>query len=412
MTADSAPPAWLPASVGAAARRAGGSDDDLLSGRAWSRLVESLGRAGDVLLSGRTPAAATEQASGYRHLLVLLALGIDEALRSSDPYDPHIRAGNVDAVLKWGMDCPDAFYSGASVRGDAVYRVSGTRGTARYLGFQVMAGIESTANVVVDDLEISADGSFELVLSAEERPGNWMPLSERASSLVVRQFFYDWGREEKAQLDIECLDRPENDRQATAPTPEAVGRQLVALGEFVEASLTFWLDIEEMGRAQGINCFREPANRTEMGGAEENVTVWGSWELDPDEALVIEVAPPDALYWSVTLGNYWWETLDYANHQSSLNGAQAALDADGLFRAIVAHRDPGVANWLDTVGHREGPMIFRWLRAADAPVPATRVVPFAELDAVLPADTMRVHPESRRMTIAARRAGVRRRFAR
>ena len=71
-------------------------------------------------------------------------------MRSSNPYDPHIRPGNVDAVLKWGMDCPDAFYSGASVRGDAVYRVSGRRGTARYLGFQVMAGIESTANVVVD----------------------------------------------------------------------------------------------------------------------------------------------------------------------------------------------------------------------------------------------------------------------
>ena len=140
--------------------------------------------------------------------------------------------------------------------------------------------------------------------------------------------------------------------------------------------------------------------------------MWGSWELDVDDALVIEVAPPDALYWSVTLGNYWWETLDYANHQSSLNGAQAVLDADGVFRAIVAHRDPGVANWLDTVGHRQGPMIFRWLRAADAPVPATRVVPLADLDAVLPADTVRVHPASRRQTIAARRAGVRRRFAR
>src|SRR5437773_1323143 len=123
------PPAWLPASVGSAARRAVGSDDDLFSGRAWSRLVESLGRAGDVLLSDRTPVSAVEQASGYRHLLVLLALGIDEALRSSNPYDPHIRPGNVDAVLKWGMDCPDAFYSGASVRGDAVYRVSGRRGT-------------------------------------------------------------------------------------------------------------------------------------------------------------------------------------------------------------------------------------------------------------------------------------------
>jgi hypothetical protein len=378
--------------------------------------LTSLAAAGDVLRSNRAPQTAIEQAAGYRHLLVLLALGIDDALRSSDPYDPKIRPGNVDAVLKWGMDCPDAFYSGAAVRGDAAYRVRGSRGSVRYLGFQVMAGIESTANVVADDLDIASDGTFELVLSREECPGNWMALSDRASSLVVRQFFYDWHQEEPARLQIECVERPDSPdgrRVATpTPTPEAVGRQLEALGEFVDASLRFWLDIEDAGRAQGLNCFREPANRTEMGGAEENVTVWGSWELADDEALVIEVAPPEALYWSVALGNHWWETVDYANHQSSLNGHQAVLDADGVLRAVVAHRDPGVANWLDTAGHRQGPMIFRWLRADAAPVPTTRVVAFTDVAAALPEATARIDEETRRRAIAARRAGVRRRFAR
>ena len=111
-------------------------------------------------------------------------------------------------------------------------------------------------------------------------------------------------------------------------------------------------------------------------------------ELEDDEALLIEVAPPEALYWSVSLGNYWWETIDYANRQSSLNGHQAVLDADGVFRAVVAHSDPGVANWLDTAGNHQGAMIFRWLRADGAPVPTTRVVPLAGLrDACRPAPT-------------------------
>ena len=400
----------MPAFVGSAARRGSATPDDLVGGRSWQRLLASLGAAGDVLLSERSPRSDVERAAGYRHLLVLLALGIDEALRSTDPYDPHIRPANVDAILKWGMDCPDAFYSGAPVRGDATYRVSGTRGSVRYVGFQLMAGIESTANVVVDDLEIDDDGRFELVVSADERPGNWMPLSERASSLVVRQFFYDWENEVPARLEIECLDHAGGDRPSAGP--EAVGRQLEALGEFVDASLRFWLDIEDAGRSQGVNCFREPANRTEMGGAEENVTVWGSWELDPDDALVIEVAPPEALYWSVALGNHWWETVDYANHQSSLNGHQAVVDGDGVFRAVVAHRDPGVANWLDTAGHRQGPMIFRWLRAADAPVPDAKVVAFDDVAAALPPNTEKIDEEARRRVIAARRAGVRRRFAR
>jgi hypothetical protein len=191
-----------------------------------------------------------------------------------------------------------------------------------------------------------------------------------------------------------------------------VARQLVAIGGFIEASIAFWLDVEDGGRSQGINVFRQPAALTAMGAAAENVSVWGSWELDEDQALVIEVTPPEALYWSVSLGNHWWETIDYANRQSSLNGHQAVVDGDGVFRAVVSHTDPGVANWLDAAGQHQGPMIFRWLRAQGAPVPTTRVVTVGELDGALPPGTVRVDHDERRATIARRRAAVRRRFPR
>src|ERR1700733_207251 len=167
-------PAWAPGSVGSAYRHPSGNPDDLLSGRAWTELLDSLGRAGAVMRGERVPHEATDQAAGYRHFLVLLALGIDEALRGSDPYDPTFSPANVDNVLKWGMGCPDAAYTGASIRGDATYVVRGKRNTVRYLGFQVMGGMTNTGNVVVDDLDLDADGRFELVLSAHEHPGNWM----------------------------------------------------------------------------------------------------------------------------------------------------------------------------------------------------------------------------------------------
>jgi hypothetical protein len=409
-------PAWMPAYVGSAYRRGDATDDELVSGRAFGQLIEGLDRARGVFGSETAPKGLIDQASGYRHLLVLLALGIDDALRSSDPYDPYFAPANVDNVLKWGMDCPDAAYTGAAIRGDAYYVVRGKRRTVRYLGFQAMAGIESTANIVADELPLAADGSFELVLSAEQpediSPTNWMPLTERTSSLVVRQFFYDWENELAPELEIECVRRshPHNDRGALSAA--GVANQLAALGEFVDASFQFWRDVEEGGRAQGLNVFREPAALTNIGAAAENVSVWGSWQLDDDEALLIEVEPPEALYWSVALGNYWWETIDYANHQSSLNGFQAVLDDDGVFRAVVSRRDPGVANWLDTAGHERGPMIFRWLRADSHPVPATRVVPLASIRDNLPAWTARVTPEQRSKVIDARRAGVRRRFSR
>jgi len=416
MGAEGSPPAWLPASVGRAGRKATAADAlALRSGAAWSSLSTSLGAAVGLLHGDDLPEALRGDAAAYRHLLILLALGIDEALRASDPYDPAITPANVDDVLRWGMDCPDAAYSGAPIRGDATYVVRGTRGSARYVGFQVMSGIEASANAVVDELDIGDDGRFELVLSAAEHAGNWMPLTDRASTMVIRQFFYDWAVEEPARLTIECVSGPPPSSAATdhGPGPDAAtGAQLVALGAFVEESLRFWSGIEDMGRSQGLNVFRAPQARTEMGAAAESITVWGSWDLADDEALIVEVTPPEALYWSISLGDQWWKTIDYARHQSSLNGHQAVLDEDGVFRAVVAHEDPGVANWLDTGGHRRGPVIMRYIRAGGAPVPRTEVVPFDRIDDALPPGVRRSTPEERAAALAGRRAGVRRRFGR
>ncbi|MGO8870056.1 MAG: DUF1214 domain-containing protein [Acidimicrobiales bacterium] len=406
-------PAWAPGSVRSAYWR--GSDDgsDLLTGRSWERMLDSLARTGQVLRSSQAPSEAVDRTAGYRHLLVLLALGIDEALRESDPYRPRFAPANVDNVLKWGMDCPDAAYTGAAIRPDATYRVRGRRNSVRYLGFQVMGGMENTGNVVADDLDLDADGRFELVLSATEHPDNWMPLAPGSSSLVVRQFFYDWTTEEAADLSIECTtDPPGPPGPPGPPLAAGVGRQIEALGAFLEASVEFWLGVEEAGRAEGVNCFRPPAALTGMGAAAENVSTWGSWSLQDDEALLIEVTPPEALYWSVSLGNFWWETVDYANRQSSLNGHQATLDDDGVFRAVVCRADPGVANWLDTGGNHHGAMIFRWLRADRAPVPAARAVPAAEVAAHLPAGTRRVDRPERQRVLDARREAVQRRFPR
>jgi hypothetical protein len=48
-------------------------------------------------------------------------------------------------------------------------------------------------------------------------------------------------------------------------------------------------------------------------------------------------------------------------------------------RIVVAHEDPGLPNWIDTVGHAQGTMCFRWIRATEHPQPRTRVVKRAEL---------------------------------
>jgi hypothetical protein len=148
-----------------------------------------------------------------------------------------------------------------------------------------------------------------------------------------------------------------------------------------------------------------------MGAAAENRPVIGRWELQPGEALIVEVQPPEGIYWSFSIGNPWWETIHYGRHQSSLNAHQAVADSDGLVRVVLCDRDPGVANWLDTAGHSNGPIILRCVRTATAPTPSTRVVAFDDIHASLPSGTATVTAEERASILAARRSAVRERFA-
>jgi hypothetical protein len=149
-----------------------------------------------------------------------------------------------------------------------------------------------------------------------------------------------------------------------------------------------------------------------MGAAAENRPVIGRWALDDDEALILEIEPPEGVYWSYSLGNPWWETIHYGRHQSSLNARQAAVDSDGLVRVVLSARDPGVANWLDTAGHSNGAMILRCVRTETAPTPTARVVKFDDIASALPADTKFVKPEERQAILTARRRAVYERFAR
>jgi hypothetical protein len=399
--------AWLPFSIAEATLSGEGGGAGELP-QAWAHLLDRLETAGELVASSGVNRNSVDYASGMRHLLVLLAVGIDEALRV-DP-DPvlAVTRTSTDDILTWGMECPDCLYMRATLRGGETYRIFGNRGTARYVGLQTMNGIVSTANCLVDDLETDANGNFAVVLSSDERQGNWMRVDGEHPTLVVRHFFYDWDSETPSSLQIERIGAEvEPTRRPVAPDV-AVSRQISALGEFVHDNLKFFLDFNAGPPA---NAFMPPIDRSEMGAAAENRPVIGRYELDQDEALILEVEPPEGVYWSFSLGNQWWETIHYGRHQSSLNAHQATIDPDGILRLVISSRDPGVANWLDTAGHSNGAMILRCVRTETAPTPSARVVKFADVLSELPADTAIVSPEQREAIVAARRRAVHDRFS-
>ena len=153
-----------------------------------------------------------------------------------------------------------------------------------------------------------------------------------------------------------------------------------------------------------------PESAGERSGMRGQAYGMGHFQCEAHEAVVIEFSPPPCVHWGMSLANGYWECVEYASRQSSLNRAQATLDPDGVMRAVIAHRDPGVANWLDPGGQVDGTLSIRFLHAERAPEISFQRLPLEALGEALPADTPRMDAHTRGEVLAARRKALLRRF--
>jgi len=230
------------------------------------------------------------------------------------------------------------------------------------------------------ELLLDANGDFEIAVSCEKRPGNWLPMTPETGMLIVRQTFLDRAHERLAEVHIERVDGPNEPSPLTA---EQVDKGLRDAGTMVAgASLLFskWArDFQK--RTNELPRF-DPEVSTRAGGDPTIAYYHGHWRLGLDEALLVEVTPPRCDYWNFQLDSYWMESLDYRYFNIHLNKHSAVLEADGSVRIVVAHTDPGHKNWITTAGHGEGTMCLRWVRSDEHPTPRTRVVKLSELAAL------------------------------
>jgi hypothetical protein len=364
----------------------GVAEQRIVSGDAWEEFCDTLKAAGASLKFPGTPQDPFNQAEGYRYLSRLVRAGLEGFLEDADPRAPTLKRV-VHETVKMGADNPDNYYQNASISGAYEYRIRGHRGTVSYLAFGTQAGhygqgggMPPTGFLEASRLQIDANGHFEITLSCDERPGNWLRMTPETGLLIVRQTFLDRSKETLAQLQVERVDGP---GQPGPITPAMVDDGLRNASTLVAgASLLFskWARDFQKHSNQLPQFDAEVSNRA---GGDPNIAYYHShWQLGPDEALVIDVVPPRCEHWNFQLNNYWMESLDYRYFTIHKNKHSAATRPDGSVRLVVAHRDPGVANWIQTVGHECGTMCFRWVRADAHPVPRTRVVKHAELAAL------------------------------
>lgn len=356
----------------------------LVSGAAWTEFCRNLEAAGANLMAFGAPTDAFTQAEGYRYLTRLTRAGLEAFVEHRDPHAPRL-ARMVHETVKMGADNPDNLYYNAVIDGRRSYRLFGRRGSIGLLTFSTQRGtygegrgMPPAGHLDSTDLTLDADGGFEIVVGPE-RParGDWLPTTEDTGLLIVRQTFIDRASEVLAQLHLEPADGAAQPAPLTAADMEAGLRNTANL--VAGASLLFAKWAKDF-QAHENRLPQFDSERSTKAGGDPKIAYYHSyWRLAPDEALVIEVTPPKCLTWNFQLNNHWMESLDYRYFRVHVNAKTAVYAPDGSVRIVVAHTDPGLPNWIQTVGHERGTMCFRWFHAEAHPEPATRVVKLAAL---------------------------------
>jgi len=207
---------------------------------------------------------------------------------------------------------------------------------------------------------------------------------------------------------IERLDTPAS--SAGAGTAEQVAQMLDTAAREIEHSTVYFRDLQaRMRAAREPNVFSTPD--VSGRGVQDIIYSHGFVSLTDEQAMILTLDPRAAAMWGVS--SYtptWYEPLDYASRVTSRNHRQVVADADGLVRIVLAGRDPGTANWLDTDGRPDLLTTARWFRPPSTPPIAAEVITLATLDQHLPPDHPRVDTATRARELSARSAHVAWRF--
>jgi hypothetical protein len=367
-----------------------------LTTAAFDELIAALAEIRDgYALSEARAADALEVAEGFRYVGQALSAA-SELFFEADPERPRF-ASIASPARKLQGDNPDAIYHFARIRGDRAYRISGKIQQECYTSFTIhgAAADGGLAGPLLGDINhrdfaVAADGTYSLVLSATEQPGSWLRLDPAAHSIVVRSYFQ---LERSAQNDPAVAVNIDIEPLEPAPLPSPLTDEV--LSERMREGVAFLrqatLGQNPFGTPAMVpfvsnepNTLPVPFSFRDSGlpvpGAADIVYAMGRFALEPDEALVMRGVLPPGLFANVMLWNSHMQTLEYRTRRSSINAAQLALEPDGSFRIVIAHVDPGVANWLDCEGHRRGSIFWRFLLPDSEPGPIScEVVPVTSL---------------------------------
>lgn len=361
------------------------------AGRAFDTLLASLARMRDgTLTSAAGITSPQDVAEGHRHLLHVLEQALIAELEAT-PTHP-LAQHQVSPIRKSNGDNADAIYYSTPLAPGRTYRLRSNQAGAVYSSVTIEAGGQRggyagrIAGVINDtQYDIAADGRFEILLGGPPQARGWIALPDDVSRISTRHYFENVRSAATDPLlhvpmEIECLD-------PGPPPPPPDDASIAAAIRRVESYVR--TRTLEMPRPEKMpswvsttpNVFAPPQKPGSLAyAAADAAYTMAPYAIAPDEALVLTGRLPDCRFANVMLWNRYLQSYDYMNRRVSLNRRQMQLEADGGYRIVIAHRDPGVANWLDTEGRTTGQIYWRiMLPEAEVETPRAELVPLASL---------------------------------
>jgi hypothetical protein len=371
--------------------------------RAFEAWVQAQTTALDVVREATgVPETEVDLAEGYRWVTRLNRLILDWIVERSDPLHP-VLFDLQDEYKKLLVDNPDVHYTFCVLDDTHSYRLVGFRGECAYLGMTFgtafgqgpVGGRTGTQTQThIDEFELGPNGEVDILIAPEAqmpspRPRNSVLLEPGTAQLAIRETYFEKSPEKFARLRVELVPQPGE----VVPPPILSSEELAPKLEFAAMFLAFigqnaiamWNDagvnMNTFGGTSGAAHVEAQEDEMRTHTNAEMTYHGGRFKLDEGEALVVTVHEPDKpfLYWGLTLTSPWGESFDYRYTTTALNNKTAIRADDGTWKLVIAPTDPGVENWLDTGGRREGYMLVRWVLADGPPHPSAEVVAMEDL---------------------------------
>ncbi len=188
-----------------------------------------------------------------------------------------------------------------------------------------------------------------------ERPDGWdgafIQLEPDSVVAITRDYLGDPVHGKRCTWHIEALDPPSRWREDDAD----LARRFRAATTWVKDQANLVpLGLGEPNKVDEPY----PVQQVTFGWAAGDAAyAMGSYDLEPDQALVIRGTSPECAFWNLCLWNPFMHTYNYDYERCTINGTQVVPEPDGSWTIVVAEQDPGHPNWVSTCGHAAGPAL-------------------------------------------------------